>query len=246
MKILGIIPARMGSTRFPGKPMAEIHGNPMIGRVYENVDKCKHLDMTFVATCDEEIYKYIESSGGKVVMTSKQHERASDRCAEALLIIEKDANIKFDIVVMVQGDEPMINAAMISESLNVFESDPFVQITNLIAKIRDEEEFNDPNCIKVVCNRKGDAMFFSRKPIPHGKFQESSCSGKQVCVISFRRDYLLKYTKMQPTPLEIVESIDMLRILENGESVRMIPTSYQTASVDTKEDLVRVQKLISK
>ena len=234
----------MGSSRFPGKPMAKILGKPMIGHVYENVTKCDLLSKTVVATCDEEIFKYIESIDGHAVMTSDKHERASDRCAEALEILEQDDNNQYDIVVMIQGDEPMTQSDMIAEAITPMINDTEIVITNLMGDIKSEEEFEDRNCIKVVCDLDNNALCFSREPIPTRMFGDVDMK-KQVCIIPFRRDFLLEYTKLAPTPLEIVESVDMMRVLEHGKKVKMIPTKYQTYPVDTKDDLMRVEKLIS-
>lgn len=246
MNILAIIPARMGSSRFPGKPMARILGKPMIGHVYERVSKSSKLTTTAVATCDKEISDYIESIGGTVVMTSDQHERASDRCAEALVKIEKMNKTKYDIVVLVQGDEPMTHPDMIDEAVAPMLSNSKIQITNLLGKIDTIEEFEDRNCIKVVCDLQGDALFFSREPIPTRCKIDTVPMGKQVCVIPFRRDFLLDYTRMTPTPLEIAESVDMMRILEHGMKVRMVPTAHQSQSVDTPADLAKLEKMIGR
>ena len=245
MNILALIPARMGSSRFPGKPMARILGKPMVGHVYERVSKSRRLTTTAVATCDEVIYDYIESIGGTAVMTSDQHERASDRCAEALLILEKARGIKYDIVVMVQGDEPMTHPGMIDEAIEPLLTDPAVQITNLLGRINDHEEFEDRNCIKVVCDLKSNALYFSREPIPTRSKIGKVPMGKQVCIIPFRRDFLLEYTSLSPTPLEVAESIDMMRILEHGMQVRMVPTLHTTQSVDTPQDLQRLEKIMA-
>ena len=244
MKILALIPARMGSSRFPGKPMANILGKPMIGHVYDNVKKNNLITEIAVATCDDEIYNYIESIGGRAVMTLDKHERASDRCAEALLIIEQEDNIKFDIVVMVQGDEPMINSDMISEAVSPMLDDSKILITNLLGKIESKEEFEDQNCIKVVCDLNNNALYFSREPIPTRSKIEEIPMGKQICVIPFQRDFLIEYNGLKPTPLEIAESVDMLRVLEHGIKVRMVPTNYNTHAVDTEEDLREVEELI--
>ena len=243
-KILALIPARMGSSRFPGKPMVKILGKPMIGHVYDNVKKSKLLTDIAVATCDDDIYNYIESIGGRAVMTSNKHERASDRCAEALLIIEQKDNIKFDIVVMVQGDEPMIHPDMISEAVSPMLDDSKILITNLLGKIESKEEFEDQNCIKVVCDLNSNALCFSREPIPTRSKIEEIPMGKQICVIPFQRDFLIEYNGLKPTPLEIAESVDMLRVLEHGIKVRMVPTNYNTHAVDTEEDLREVEELI--
>jgi 3-deoxy-manno-octulosonate cytidylyltransferase (CMP-KDO synthetase) len=241
VKVIAIIPARMGSSRFPGKPMATILGKPMIGHVYERVAKSKRLEATYVATCDEEIFDYVKSIGGNAVMTGSHHERASDRCAEALEIIESNSGFRYDIVVMVQGDEPMTHAEMIDESIEPMLNDEKVLVTNLLGEIVDIAEFEDRNCIKVVTDLKNNAIYFSREPIPTRAKQSEVPMKKQVCVIPFRRDFLIEYTKMKPTPLEIVESVDMMRILEHGYHVRMIPTKYKSYSVDTPSDLKRVE-----
>lgn len=246
MNILVLIPARMGSSRFPGKPMAPIMGKPMIGHVYERVSKSHFLNLTAVATCDEEIYDYIESIGGVAVMTSHKHERASDRCAEALIKLEELNNTRYDIIVMVQGDEPMIHPDMIIESVQPLLDDPKIQVVNLMGKITEIEEFEDRNCIKVVCDLNSDALYFSREPIPTRTRADDVQMGKQVCVIPFRRDYLLEYNNLKPTPLEVAESVDMMRVLEHGMKVRMVPTSHSTQSVDTLEDLKKVEQLMSK
>jgi 3-deoxy-manno-octulosonate cytidylyltransferase (CMP-KDO synthetase) len=245
-KILALIPARMGSSRFPGKPMAKILNKPMIGHVYDNVKKNSSLLEVAVATCDDVIHNYIESIGGRSIMTSNEHERASDRCAEALLIIEKEDNIKYDIVVMVQGDEPMIHPNMITEAISPMLNDPEILITNLLGKIKNEKEFRDKNCIKVVCDLKSNALYFSREPIPTRSKIDTIPMGKQICIIPFRRDFLLEYNKLDPTPLEIAESVDMMRVLENELSVKMVPTNHNTYAVDTQEDLIKVSKLIKK
>ena len=245
MNILALIPARMGSSRFPGKPMAKILGKPMIGHVYERVSKCDLLIKTVVATCDQEILEYIEFIGGEAVMTSNHHERASDRCAEALGYLEKQDGIQYDIIVMVQGDEPMTHPDMITEAVTPMLNDPGILVTNLIGDIKNIEEFEDRNCIKVVCDLNSDALFFSREPIPTRKFGNVSMK-KQVCIIPFRRDFLLKYTKLEPTPLEIVESVDMMRVLEHSLKVRMVPTSYTSYAVDTLSDLHKVENFMNK
>ena len=244
MRIVAVIPARMASTRFPGKPMALIHGIPMIGHCFLRVRMCTDIQETYVATCDKEIYDYIESIGGQAVMTSSRHERASDRAAEAMLELENRSGERIDILVMVQGDEPMDTPQMIHEALQPMIEDSMINVVNLMGVIESIEEFEDPNCIKVVCDLKGDALYFSRAPIPTLSKIKDVFIHKQVCIIPFRRDFLIDYTSMEPTQLEITESIDMLRILENGLKVRMIPTKYNSHAVDTIEDLIRVEKLM--
>jgi 3-deoxy-manno-octulosonate cytidylyltransferase (CMP-KDO synthetase) len=244
MNILALIPARMGSSRFPGKPMAPILGKPMIGHVYERVAQSSLLTTTAVATCDQVIFDYIESIGGTAVMTADTHERASDRCAEALLKLEIANNTRYDIVVMVQGDEPMTHPDMIAEAVQPMLADPTIQVVNLLGEIKDVAEFEDRNCIKVVCDLQRNAMYFSREPIPTRSKVDQIPMGKQVCIIPFRRDYLLEYTRLAPTPLEIAESVDMMRILEHGMTVRMVPTQHSSQAVDTPEDLKKVECLM--
>jgi len=243
MNILALIPARMGSSRFPGKPLAKIHGKPMIGHVYDRVSKCDLLIKTVVATCDNEILEYIESIGGEAVMSGSHHDRASDRCAEALSILEKSDGIKYDIIVMVQGDEPMTHPNMIEESVKPMLNDSSILVTNLLGNIKNNDEFEDRNCIKVVCDLNSDALYFSREPVPSRKYGKVEMK-KQVCVIPFRREFLLKYISLEPTPLEIAESVDMMRVMEHGHKVRMVPTLYDTHAVDTVEDLKKVEKLM--
>jgi len=245
MNIIAIIPARMGSSRFPGKPMADILGMPMIGHVYKRVKMSKSLNGVYVATCDREIHDYIISIGGKAVMTSDCHERCSDRCAEAMLKIERDENIKVDIMVMVQGDEPLTYPNMIDEAIEPMLKDKNIKITNLVANLKTIEEFEDPNEVKVVIDKYGNALYFSREPIPSRKKGIKDVPmRKQVCVIPFERDFLLEYNQMEPTLLEIIESVDMMRIIENGGKVKMIPTKYETKAVDTPRDLEKVVQMM--
>jgi len=245
MNILALIPARMGSSRFPGKPMVKILGKPMIGHVYERVSRSEVLCMTAVATCDSEIYDYIEAIGGNAVMTANTYERASDRCAEALIALELEHNCKYDIVVMVQGDEPMTHPDMISEAVQPMLGDSSIKVVNLLGAIEDIQEFEDRNCIKVVCDVNSDALYFSREPIPTKSKIEEVVMSKQVCIIPFTRDFLLEYTSLPPTPLEEAECVDMMRVLEYGMKVRMVPTKHVSFAVDVPDDLIRVEKLMS-
>lgn len=237
MKIIGIIPARLASSRLPNKPMADILGMPMIGHVYFRSKMSEIFDEVYVATCDEEIYNYISDIGGKSVMTSDKHERASDRTAEALLKIEKESGIKVDIVVMIQGDEPMITPEMIDQAVQPLVQDKNILISNLMADIDSIEEFEDPNEVKVVVDANNFAIYFSREPIPSRKKGTSKVPMlKQVCIIPFQRDFLMQYNAMKQTPLEIIESVDMNRIIENGLKIKMVKTQHQSYSVDTEED----------
>jgi 3-deoxy-manno-octulosonate cytidylyltransferase (CMP-KDO synthetase) len=224
--------------------MAPILGKPMIGHVYERVAQCPLLTMTAVATCDKEIFDYIESIGGTAVMTADTYERASDRCAEALLKLEVENNTRYDIVVMVQGDEPMTHPDMISEAVQPMIDDLSIRVVNLLGQINSVTEFEDRNCIKVVCDLNRNALYFSREPIPTRFKGAEIPMGKQVCIIPFRRDFLLDYTRLTPTPLEIAESVDMMRVLEHGMKVYMTPTRFDTQAVDTPADLEKVEAIM--
>lgn len=242
MNVISIIPARMNSSRFPGKPMKKILGIPMIGHCFYRSNLCKNINNTYVATCDEEIHKYILSIGGKSIMTSNKHERASDRTSEALKIIEDRENVSIDIVVMIQGDEPMITPEMIDLSVTPFK-DKDTQIVNLMTKINSNDEFNNPNEIKVVVDKFNNALYFSREPIPSSKkYEKDFTSYKQVCIIPFRSKFLETFNNMEEVKIEKIESIDMLRLLYNGYKVKMVYSKYETYSVDTEEDLRLVEK----
>lgn len=245
MNIIAVIPARMGSSRYPGKPLAPIHNVPMVGHVAFRAAMSPLLSSTWVATCDAIIENYCRKAGLNCVMTSDSHVRCSTRTAEALLTIEELTGKKADIVVMVQGDEPMVRPEMIDAAVQPMLDDPQINVVNLMAEMATVEEFEDPNEVKVVVDMNSDALYFSREPIPSRKKGADRVPMlKQVCVIPFRRDYLLEYNAMPETPLEIYESVDMLRILEHGGKVRMAPTTFRTYSVDTPQDLARVTRLM--
>ena len=242
MNIVAIIPARMNSSRFPGKPLKLINNIPMVGHCYQRALMCKQLNAVYVATCDLDIKNYVKSINGNVIMTSKKHNRASERVSEAMLKIENITNKKIDIVVMIQGDEPMITPTMISSSLSPFK-DKDVNIVNLISKFDNLNQFNSPDEIKVIISKNNNAIYFSRSPIP---FNASNTKYpnlyKQVCIIPFRRKYLLKFNAMKETFLEKMESIDMLRVIENGDNVKLVKSKTKTYSVDTIKDLQYVSK----
>ena len=245
MNIVAVIPARMGSSRFPGKPLAEIHGMPMIGHVFKRTAMCSLLTATYVATCDQEIFDFVLSAGGKAVMTADTHEHCTDRTAEALEAIEIETGERVDIVVMVQGDEPMVSPGMIEASVQAMLDDPSVNVVNLMTEMKTTAEFEDPNEVKVVTDLKNNALYFSREPVPsRKKGVDVVPMRKQVCIIPFRRDYLLKFNAMPETPLERIKSVDMMRILEHGEPVRMVAVETDSLSVDTPEDLARVVEMM--
>jgi 3-deoxy-manno-octulosonate cytidylyltransferase (CMP-KDO synthetase) len=240
-RVIAVIPARMGSTRFPGKPLASLLGRPMIEHVYRRTAASPILSDVIVATCDDEIRMAVERFGGRAVMTSAHHERASDRVAEA---VRDDAA---DIVVMVQGDEPMTRPEMITDAVKPMQADPTIDCVNLMAPILSEAEALSHNTIKVVTDREGNALLFSREVVPTLHYQAFTPSRhmKQVCVIPFRRTALERFAALAPTPLEVAESIDMLRFLEHGYGVRMVPTTVQSHAVDTPRDLMQVERLLS-
>lgn len=243
-QIICIIPARMNSSRFPGKPMKKINGIPMIGWVYNNVKKNKNLDAVIVATCDFEIHKYIINIGGVSILTSKKHQRASDRCFEALIKYEKAKKNKYDVILMVQGDEPMVNSKMINQALEPFKKNQKNFVVNLISKFENFNEFKNPDTIKVICNQNMEAIFFCRN-LPKNYYEkENKFIGKQVCIIPFSRYALCRFVKLKPTMMEIKESIDMWRLLENQIYVKMVPTKEKSYAVDHPQDIKKVSKYL--
>lgn len=237
MKVIGIIPARMAATRFPNKPMALIDGMPMIGHCYYRSKMSSLLNEVYVATCDKEIYDYIVSIGGKAVITSDAHERATERSAEALINIEEETSQKFDIVVMIQGDEPLIDPEMINESIKPLLNGEN-QVSNLMASLNGIEDAENPNFVKVVTSVKSKAIYMSREPIPSpSKYKNSIDYYRQLGLIAFSRDAILKFVELPTTRLEIIESIDMNRFLEHQFPIHMTLTNFPADSVDTIEDL---------
>jgi len=211
----------------------------MIEHVFRRARLCPQLDEVYVATCDEEIREVAARFGAKVIMTSAAHERATDRVAEAA------KHFAADIIVMIQGDEPMITPEMIETALAPLRSDTAIPCVNLIHRITSQKEFIDPNTIKVVADLNGNALYFSRAPIPHVNVEHVATKVfKQVCVISFTRQCLEEFSRLPATPLERAESIDMLRLLEHGRSVRLVETLVATHAVDTPADLQLVQAMM--
>ena len=245
MKIALVIPVRMNSSRFPGKPLHPICEVPMIERIYENMQPLASKLDILIATCDAEIADYMESKGATVVMTSSLHQRASDRCAEAIDHIEQSTGYTYNIVTMLQGDEPLITADMVWSGLLPLIKEPSLQVTNLLGPINDLNTFHNPNIIKVVHDNNMNALYFSRLPIP--SFVSTTNlkqTGKQVCSISFQRSVLDKYLKLEPTALEEAESIDMLRLLQHGIPVHLVRTNIDTHPVDTIEDIRIVENYL--
>jgi 3-deoxy-manno-octulosonate cytidylyltransferase (CMP-KDO synthetase) len=247
MRVIGIIPARMASSRFPGKPLAKIKGIPMIGHVYYRSRMSQSLKEVYIATCDDSIREYAESIKAPCVMTADTHQRASDRAAEATLKIEQAQGEKVDIVMMIQGDEPLLNPDSLDQAVSPLLADSKLNIVNLMAPITSAEEFENPNVVKVIVDLNGNALYLSREPIPsRKKTKEPISMFKQLGLIAFRRDYLLKFYSLLSTPLEKIESIDMLRVLEHGDPLKMVMTHYESIGVDTPEDLIEAENKMAK
>lgn len=240
MKTVAIIPARMASTRFPGKPLADILGLPMIEHVRRRVSLCRSIDETIVATCDREIFDVVVNNSGKAIMTANTHERCTDRIAEAAV------SLKADIIVNVQGDEPMVRPEMLESLIEPLLNEQELACTNLMVEINNDEDFKSPNVVKTVCDLQRNAIYFSREPIP----SLSKAGGlvyrklKQLGIIAFRADFLRRFSILPPTPLEKVESVDMLRAVEHGYKVRMVLSPFQVFGVDTPVDLERVREMM--
>ena len=244
-RAIGIIPARMASSRLPGKPLVPICGIPMVGHVYFRSKMSQALDEVYIATCDQEICDYASSIGATGIMTADTHERATDRSAEAMEKIEAMTGEKADVVVIIQGDEPLLVPQMVDDVIAPLQEDPEVMVANLMSPLKNHEEFEDPNEVKVVVDKNGFALYFSREPIPSVKKGGKDIPMmRQLCIMPFRRDFLLTFNNLPPTPLEIIESIDMLRLLENGYKVKIVPTESDSYSVDTPEDLAKVEQLM--
>ena len=244
MKVISIIPARMDSSRFPGKPMHPLLGIPMVGHCYFRTTMATCRSETYVATCDQVIADYVESIGGKCVMTTDTHSRATERTAEAMEKIETDTGSAIDIVVMVQGDEPLIPPSAIAETLKHFD-DPEIGVVNIMSRFRNQQQFEDKNNVKVVVNSFNDALYFSRESIPSPwKGIKNVPMYNQTGVISFRRDSLLNFNSTPESPLEKIESVDMNRILEHGGKIRMILADASTIGVDTLKEAEDAEELL--
>lgn len=241
MKIIGIIPARMGSSRFPGKPLAGILGRPMIEHVYRRAAQSRQLDALYLATCDPEIYDAVLRFGGTPVMTASTHERGTDRVAEAAAKVGGGA----DFVINIQGDEPLLRPETLDLLGQAMLDDPKSESFNLASEIRTEDEFRDPNYPKIVCDTHGHAMYISREPIPTNRHTGSRVRKlRQLGIYGFQREFLEVFARLPQTPLEQAESIDMLRILEHGYRLRVVVCQQGAPMVDTPEDLRAVEALM--
>jgi len=239
MKILGIIPARFASTRFPGKPMVQINGKTMIQRVYEQAKKAKSLTDVMVATDDKVIFEHVKSFGGRVVMTDSEHKSGTDRCAE---IIEYDIINGWNVAVNIQGDEPFIQPEQIDLVTSCFSAGD-VQIATLVKPITSLKELNNPNTPKVVVNKHKEAIYFSRAPIPYvrgiemNQWLDHGIFYKHIGLYAYRAGILKKISQLEPSPLELMESLEQLRWIENGYKIKVEFTEQESISIDTPEDL---------
>jgi 3-deoxy-manno-octulosonate cytidylyltransferase (CMP-KDO synthetase) len=231
----------MGSTRLPGKPLIDILGLPMVEHVRRRVGLSPIIDEVIVATCDREIADVVERYGGRAVMTSDRHERCTDRVAEAARAIDAD------IVINVQGDEPLLRPESFDGLLAPLGADPSLPCTNLMAVIVDDAEFTSLNVVKVVVRRSGDALYFSREPVPSSRRAGGAAIPrlKQLGIIAFRSGFLARFALLEPGPLEVIESVDMLRALEHGYRVHMVLSPAAAIGVDTPADLERAIALMS-
>ena len=238
MRIACIIPARYGSTRLPGKPLAMIGQKPMIQRVYEQVSKASKIQEVIVATDDCRVYDTVQAFGGQVMMTSPDHLTGTDRLAEVAA-----ARPDIDVIINVQGDEPLIDASVIDALAEQFQEDTTLQMGTVGCPLL-EEEYDEPSAVKVIINRLGNAMYFSRSLIPYPRNAFVVPPLKHVGMYGYGRQFLLDYAKMEPTPAELTESLEQLRALENGYTIRVITTDQRFVGVDTPEDLERVNHII--
>ena len=243
VSVIAVIPARFDSTRFPGKPLADLAGRPMIEHVYRRAAATPGVDRVIVATDDERVRQAVERFGGEAVMTSARHRSGTDRLAEVA------ASLTCDVVVNVQGDEPLIAPEAIGAAVAALVGSPEVEITTLRRRLVDPAEYASPHVVKVVVDRRGDALYFSRAAIPHerGGHGQRPPPGtyKHVGLYAYRRTCLLALAALEPTPLELAESLEQLRALEHGLRIRTVETVHDTIGVDTPEDLEHVRRLLA-
>jgi 3-deoxy-manno-octulosonate cytidylyltransferase (CMP-KDO synthetase) len=239
MKIVCVIPARYHSTRLPGKPLADIAGKPMIQRVYERASLARRPDKVLVATDNILVFNAVEAFGGAAVMTSPSHPTGTDRLAEVA------ASLDADVIINVQGDEPLIEPAIIDELAEAFFQEDGLVMATLATPLAAEEQ-QTPGAVKVVCDLAGYALYFSRSLIPYPRNRESGLTHyKHIGIYAYRRDFLLKYAALPPTPLEKAESLEQLRALEHGFRIRVLKTDFRSVGVDTPEDLEQVNAIFA-
>ncbi len=238
--VIGVIPARYGSSRFPGKVLAEIAGKPMIQRVYEQASQSKMLDQLFVAVDDQRVLKCVAGFGGLPLLTKAYHQSGTDRIAEAI------EHIPADIIVNIQGDQPLLDPKMIDEAVQAILEDNSIQMSTLKIKIG-EEDYSDPAVVKVVVDAHDFALYFSRSLIPYPRDHVAVNVFEHVGLYVYRKDFLLKISRTPQSYLEKIEMLEQLRVLENGYKIKVVETKSEHAagvSVDTPADLARVEKLI--
>ena len=237
MDVVGVIPARYGSTRLAAKALADILGKPMIQHIYERAKEASVLDEVIIATDDERIKNAVDGFGGKVVLTSKEHISGTERLTEVVF----DLDVK--VVVNIQGDEPLIHPSMINEvAYSLLENQTLVMST-LKHRITDQAEHNDPNVVKVVTDKNNFALYFSRSPIPNisrSKSDQDAVFYKHIGIYAYTKDFLLTFKGLRSSRLENAESLEQLRALEHGYQIKVLETKYDTVSVDTQEDLEKV------
>ena len=237
MKVLCVIPARYASTRLPGKPLKDIAGKPMVVRVYERASQAGLVNETLVATDDERIKTAVEAAGGKAMLTRADHATGTDRLAEVAEVYPD-----VDLIVNVQGDEPLIEPGLIDQLAGLFANEPDLKMATVKTEMKDEAEQKNPNNVKVVCDKAGYALYFSRSLMPYPR--KGGCPVyKHIGIYAYRRDFLLHYAKMEPTPLEQAESLEQLRAMENGYRIKVVETKAKFVGVDTVEDLARVNEI---
>ncbi|MDP1382039.1 3-deoxy-manno-octulosonate cytidylyltransferase [Priestia megaterium] len=237
MKIVAVIPARYGSSRFPGKPLALINSKPMIQHVYERVNKVSNLDRVVVATDNAKIYDAVLSFGGEVVMTKDTHESGSDRMAEVSNLIDGD------IFLNVQGDEPLIDERLIAEIVEQSKQHSTYVITAKKA-IETEEDIENPNVVKVITNQNSEAIYFSRSPIPYNRSDKTITYYKHLGIYCYPKHILQEFVKLSKSQYEEVEMLEQLRLLENGYEMKVLETTYDSVGVDTPEDIKKIENLL--
>ena len=238
LSVIGIIPARYGSTRLPAKALAMISGKPMIQHVYERCMKSGLLSEILVATDDKRIFDAVLSFGGNAVMTSKVHKSGTDRIGEAV------KKIKCDIVVNIQGDEPMIDPGNIDKAIEPLLTDKSINVSTICVKIKDKKEISNPNVVKVIKDKNNNALYFSRSVIPFNRDSGRVEYFKHIGLYVYRSSYLTQLVNMKQTKLESAEKLEQLRILENGESIRVVEVKKDSHSVDTPGDLNKIRKIL--
>jgi len=241
MRVIAAIPARYQSSRFPGKPLALILGKPMIQYVYERSSAACRVDEVWVATDDQRIYEAVKSFGGKVVLTSPNHESGTERVAEVA------RKIPADVVINIQGDEPLIRPEAIDILAEAMAEDQNTPMATLKRKISRKQDIDNPNCVKVVTGREGFALYFSRFPIPFDRDGHvPPCVYQHIGIYAYRKDFLLQIPALPPSTLEQTERLEQLRILENGYKIKVIETDYESYGVDTPEDVPRIESMLMK